>query len=172
MGREDTLEDKMKLLSLTRFSSRASFVVVACAMAMLAASSTAQQPESAQLDKLGTADFPTSGPAQAQAHFLRGVAALHSFWYEVALEECRASTKIEPSFIMGYWGEATAHNHPIWGALQETEAARQVLANIRDISKLTPRERAYVQAIQVLYGDGEKPARDRAYSAAMEKIYR
>lgn len=162
----------MKLLALTRFSSRAFFVVVACAMAMLAASSTAQPPASAQLDKLGTVDFPTSGSAQAQAHFLRGVAALHSFWYEVALEEFRASTRIEPDFMMGYWGEAMAHNHPIWGDPQETEAARKVLTNIRDTSKLTPRERAYVQAVQVLYGDGDKPARDRAYSAAMEKIYR
>jgi hypothetical protein len=109
--------------------------MVACAVAMLATYSTAQQPESAQLGKLGTVDFPTSGSAQAQAHFLRGVAALHSFWYEVALEEFRASTRIEPDFMMGYWGEAMAHNHPIWGDPQETEAARKVLANIRDTSK-------------------------------------
>src|SRR5262245_25102040 len=81
------IQGKVKHMSLTRFSSRAFFVVVACAVAMLAAYSTAQQPESAPLDKLGTVDFPTSGSAQAQAHFLRGVAALHSFWYEVALEE-------------------------------------------------------------------------------------
>ena len=100
--------------------------------------------------KLGTVDFPTSGSAKAQAHFLRGVAALHSFWYEVALEEFRESTKIEPDF-MGYWGEAMAHNHPIWGDPQETEAARKVLANIRDTSKLTPRERAYVQAVQIVW---------------------
>jgi hypothetical protein len=32
-------------------------------------------------------DFPTSGSPPAQAHFLQGVAALHSFWYPVALEE-------------------------------------------------------------------------------------
>ena len=100
------------------------------------------------------------------------MAALHSFWYAVALEEFRESTKIEPDFMMGYWGEAMAHNHPIWGDPQETEAARKVLEKIRDTSKLTPRERAYVQAVRVLYGEGDKPARDRAYSAAMEKIYR
>jgi hypothetical protein len=128
-------------------------------MATLTASTTAQQPEPAYLGQLGTVDFPTSGSAKAQAHFLRGVAALHSFWYEVALAEFRASTKIEPDFIMGYWGEAMAHNHPIWGDPQETEAARKVLESIRDISKLTPRERAYVQAVQVLYGEGEKAAR-------------
>jgi hypothetical protein len=141
-------------------------------MATLTASTTAQQPEPAYLGQLGTVDFPTSGSAKAQAHFLRGVAALHSFWYEVALAEFRASTKIEPDFIMGYWGEAMAHNHPIWGDPQETEAARKVLESIRDISKLTPRERAYVQAVQVLYGEGEKAARDRAYATAMEKISR
>ena len=158
-------------MSLLGLSSRAFFVVVTCTMVMLASYSAAQQPASAQLDKPGTVDFPTSGSAQAQAHFLRGVAALHSFWYEVALEEFRESTRIEPDFMMGYWGEAMAHNHPIWGDPQETEAARKVLANVRDTSKLTPRERAYVQAVQVLYGDGDKPARDRGYSAAMEKIY-
>src|SRR5262245_29335187 len=60
------IQGMVKHISLTRFSSRASFVVVACAVVMLAAYSTpiqvaAQQPESTQLDKLGTVDFPTSG---------------------------------------------------------------------------------------------------------------
>ena len=33
----------------------------------------------AQQPRLGTVDFPTSAPAQAQAEFLRGVLYLHSF---------------------------------------------------------------------------------------------
>jgi hypothetical protein len=33
------------------------------------------------------------------------VAALHSFWYAVALDEFRESTRIEPDFMVGYWGE-------------------------------------------------------------------
>jgi hypothetical protein len=159
-------------MSFIRFSSRALLVLVAFAMVMLAACATAQQLESATLGNLGTVDFPTSGSEKAQVHFLQGVAALHSFWYEVALEAFRESTKTEPDFMMGYWGEAMAHNHPIWGDPQETEAARKVLERIQDTSKLTPRERVYLQAVKVLYGDGEKPARDQAYSAAMEKIYR
>jgi tetratricopeptide (TPR) repeat protein len=127
---------------------------------------------SAQPAGLGTVAFPTSGSPQAQAHFLRGVAALHSFWYPVALEEFRAATRLEPEFMMGYWGEAMAHNHPIWGDPQETEAARQVLTRFRDTPPLTPRERAYVQAVKILYGPGEKPVRDRAYAEAMAAIYR
>src|SRR6266542_1872435 len=156
-------------------SYRASLLLAAFVTAMSAACRTEQPSdlaEPAKLGKLGAVVFPTSGSEQAQARFLRGVAALHSFWYEVALDEFRESTKIEPDFMMGYWGEAMAHNHPIWGDPQETEAARKALEKIKDTPKLTPRERAWLQAVRVLYGEGDKPARDRAYSAAMEKIYR
>ena len=125
----------------------------------------------AQNNELGKVEFPTSGSEKAQAHFLRGLAALHSFWYEEALEAFRESTRAEPDFMMGYWGEAMAHNHPLWSE-QDTPAARAVIAKIKETSKLTSRERAYLEAIKVLYAEGEKTARDAAYSAAMEKIYR
>ncbi|HEV8187603.1 MAG TPA: hypothetical protein VGP83_07640, partial [Pyrinomonadaceae bacterium] len=46
----------------------------------------------AQESQLGRVEFPTSGSAKAQAHFLRGLAALHSFWYEEALEAFQEST--------------------------------------------------------------------------------
>jgi hypothetical protein len=125
----------------------------------------------AQTSQLGRVEFSTSGSEPAQAHFLRGLAALHSFWFEEALEAFRESTRIEPDFMMGYWGEAMAHNHPLWSE-QDTSAARDVLKKIKETPKLTQRERAYLDAVKVLYGEGEKRARDTAYSAAMEKIYR
>ena len=126
----------------------------------------------AQQSSLGQVDFPTSGSEKAQAHFLRGVAALHSFWYEEALDEFRESTKAEPDFMMGYWGEAMCYNHPLWGDEQQTAAARQALEKVTDSKKLTERERAYLKAVKVLYGEGDKTTRDKAYSLAMEKIYR
>jgi len=126
----------------------------------------------AQQSSLGQVDFPTSGSEKAQAHFLRGVAALHSFWYEEALSEFRESTKAEPDFMMGYWGEAMSYNHPLWENQQQTAAARTVLEKVTDLKKLTERERAYLNAVKVLYGEGDKGARDKAYSVAMEKIYR
>ncbi|HEX5834807.1 MAG TPA: tetratricopeptide repeat protein [Pyrinomonadaceae bacterium] len=125
----------------------------------------------AQESQLGRVEFPTSGSPAAQAHFLRGLAALHSFWYEEALEAFRESTKTDPDFMMGYWGEAMAQNHPLWSE-QDLGAARTVIAKIKDTPKLSDRERAYLNAVKLLYGDGEKRARDAAYSAAMEKIYR
>jgi tetratricopeptide (TPR) repeat protein len=126
---------------------------------------------SAQESQLGRVEFPTSGSAKAQQNFLRGLAALHSFWYEEAIEAFRESTKVEPDFAMGYWGEAMAYNHPLWSE-QDIATARQVLAKVKETPKLTERERAYIAAVRVLYGEGEKRARDLAYSAAMEKIYR
>jgi hypothetical protein len=54
-------------MSYTRFSSRALLLLVTFAMAILAASTTAPQPEPG---KLGTVAFPTfCSNQQAQAHF-------------------------------------------------------------------------------------------------------
>ena len=101
-------------------------LAAACFCMLLAAGARAQDL------RLGAMAFPTSAQSpEAQEHFVRGVAALHSFWYPVALEEFRAAAQIEPGFAMAYWGEAMAHNHPVWGDPQETDAARQILARLR-----------------------------------------
>lgn len=119
---------------------------------------------------LGAIGFPTSGTPEAQGHFLRGVAAMHSFWYEEALAAFRESTRIQPDFLMGYWGEAMAHNHPVWQE-QDLEAARAALARMPFSARATDRERAYVQAVRILFGKGTKEERDRAYAAAMEDLH-
>jgi tetratricopeptide (TPR) repeat protein len=121
--------------------------------------------------QLGRVAFPNSGTQQAQEPFLKGVAALHSFWYEEALEYFQAASKADPNFAMAYWGAAMTYTHPLW-AQQEIEPARQALAQIKDTSKLTPRERDFIAAAHVLYGTGDKLQRDLAYAAAMEKMYR
>ena len=120
--------------------------------------------------KLGTVSFPTSGTGQAQKHFLRGVAALHSFWFTEALAAFQRSTEADPHFAMGYWGIAMAHNHPLWEE-QDAESAQAALAKIPKNAELTQREQAYIHAVRLLYGDVKKPMRDKAYSKAMEKIY-
>jgi tetratricopeptide (TPR) repeat protein len=126
----------------------------------------------AQASKLGAVEFPTSTASkEAQEHFVRGVAALHSFWYEEARDEFRQASRLDPDFMLAYWGEAMTFNHPLW-AEQDTDAARAVVKKFRDLPKLTPRERAFLGAVRLLYGDGDKPARDMAYSDAMSKLYR
>jgi tetratricopeptide (TPR) repeat protein len=153
---------EVKLMQPLRRGWRRQFLLVVL-IAALASTVSAQQ--------LGNVTFENSGSKQAQASFLRGLAALHSFWYEEALDAFRESTRIDPDFMMGYWGEAMTYNHPLWSE-QDAGAARLVIAKFRETPKLTQRERDYLNAVKLLYGDGEKGARDAAYSAAMEKIYR
>ena len=129
----------------------------------------------AQPDDLGSIDFPTSGAAEAQKRFLRGVLLLHSFEYNDAAEEFREAQKLEPSFAMAYWGEAMTKNHPIW-VERDAEAARAILAKLgatreaRAAKAPTEREKGYLDAVEVLFADGPKEERDRAYAAAMRKL--
>jgi tetratricopeptide (TPR) repeat protein len=125
---------------------------------------------------LGKVDFPTSGSPAAQEHFLRGVAALHSFWYDEAADAFRAAQQAEPSFAMAYWGEAMTYNHPIWSE-QDLEEARKALGRLapdreaRLAKAPTEREKAFLNAVEILYGEGEKAARDAAYAEAMRGVH-
>jgi hypothetical protein len=122
----------------------------------------------ARAESLGRIDFPVTGSPAAQARFQRGVLALHSFFYDEALDEFRAATRAEPGFAMGYWGEAMALNHTLWVA-QDTEGGRQALARIDARAELGPKERAFIEAARALYGPGDKEARDQAYADALER---
>ena len=121
---------------------------------------------------LGSLDFPNSGAAAAQQDFVRGVLLLHSFEYEDAREAFRAAQSIDADFALAYWGEAMTHNHPLWRQ-QDTEAAREALGRYapspaeRAAKAPSEREAAYLAALDVLFGDGDKAERDLAYSAAM-----
>ena len=128
--------------------------------------------------ELGTITFPTSGAPAAQAAFLEGVKNLHSFQFDEAAAAFQRAQKTDPSFAMAYWGEAMSHNHPLW-AQQDTEAAKKILEKIAPtldgrLAKVkTPKEKAFLQAIDVLYySPGDKLARDVAYSNALEKMFK
>src|SRR5216684_802575 len=113
-------------MSSFRASGQALALLLTLVIATLTSGAKAQQ------SSLGQVDFPTSGSEKAQAHFLRGVAALHSFWYEEAREEFLEATKVEPDFAMGYWGEAMTYNYPLWAGIPQTDAARKALEKVTD----------------------------------------
>ena len=129
-----------------------------------------------QSGELGRIEFPTSGSPAAQEHFLRGTLLLHSFEYSDAAEEFRKAQGLEPDFAMAFWGEAMTHNHPLWME-QDRDAARKCLARLaptreaRIAKAPTESERMYLRAVEALYGDGEKPARDRAYAEEMRRLH-
>src|SRR5437763_8307869 len=130
---------------------------------------------SAQTQRLGTIDFPTSGPAAAQSAFIRGVLLLHSFEYQDAARAFREAQRLDSGFALAYWGEALTYTHPLWNE-QDRNAARAALQRLgptaaaRRSKAPTPREQAYLDAVEILYGEGAKSERDTAYSAAMGRL--
>ncbi|MPY86490.1 MAG: hypothetical protein GEU99_01040 [Luteitalea sp.] len=136
------------------------------------ASSCSIHPQQAELGRI---DFPTSQSGEAQSLFLRGVLFLHSFQYREAREAFRAAQKTAPAFAMAYWGEAMTYNEPLWFA-QDVHAARAVLKRLgatrqaRQAKAPTEREAAYLNAVEILYGDGRKEDRDFEYAATMRRL--
>ncbi len=129
----------------------------------------------ARAEQLGELHFPTSGSAEAQEHFLRGVKYLHNFGFEDAAEAFRAATQVEPDFALAYWGEALSHNHPLQAA-RDLETPRKVLARLgaspaeRAAKAPTPREAGLLAAVEVLYGEGDDDKRAFAYAEAMGRL--
>ena len=133
-------------------------------------------PAEAQFDSVGSLDFPTSGSPEAQQHFLRGVAILHSFGWKQAIAELQTAQRIEPAFAMAYWGESLCYNHPLFNE-QDGESPRQVLARLaptraeRLARAPTEREKGFLEAVETLWADGEWRDNRVAYMEAMQRLY-
>ena len=130
----------------------------------------------AAADGYGHVAFANSGAPAAQADFIQGMALLHDFEYPAAAAAFRRAQSADPGFAMAYWGEAMTFNHPLW-AQQDLAAARAALnklaptATARRAKAKTDREKAYLDAVEILYGEGSKIERDFRYEDAMAKIH-
>jgi tetratricopeptide (TPR) repeat protein len=120
----------------------------------------ADAPALGDLGKVGTVDFPTSCSAKAQPQFLRGVALLHSFFYEESRRVFTDATKSDPRCAMAYWGIAMTWYHPIWAPPtdEELKAGMEAIVKAESIEKVTQRERDYIAAAAAFY----RAAKDNA----------
>ncbi len=131
--------------------------------------------EDTRSPRLGTLAFPNSGAKAAQDDFIRGVLYLHSFEYDDAAKAFQEAETRDPGFVMAYWGEAMTHTHAVWNE-QDLSAARAALARLaptrdaRAAKAVTARERAWLDAVEILYGEGGKERRDTLYAQAMERV--
>lgn len=154
---------------------RALVVIVLALLWQPAALSQCRVPQGAVTGGVGYVEFENSGAPAAQADFIRGVLLLHSFEYAQAEAAFVAAQGKDPHFALAYWGEALTHNHTLWGE-QDLPAARAALARLaptpdaRAALAPTAREKAYLGAVEQLFGAGEKSARDAAFSEAMGKL--
>jgi tetratricopeptide (TPR) repeat protein len=121
---------------------------------------------------LGELEFPTSGAPEAQDAFERGVMLLHSFEYDDARNAFLEAQAIDPTFAMAIWGEAMTLNHPLWNQ-QNREEALNVLEKLppSDERSTTALEERFIDAVQALYSEGSKKARDLAYRDAMAELH-
>lgn len=142
-------------------------------LAMFAAPLAAQDSHSHSVDGAPAA---VAGPRHASA-YAEGLYLLHNFEYERAAEAFRRAQRDDRGNAMAYWGEAMTHNHPLW-AYQDRDGGRAVLARLgstpaaRAAKARSPREAAWIEAAEILYGDGDKLERDRAFHAHMMAMHK
>ncbi len=156
-----------------RFKHHSVIVSVLLLLATVVRPAASQQLT--HIEGLGSLSFPNSGAPEAQHDFLRGVLLLHSFEYDYAAEAFRKAQEMDPDFAMAYWGEAMTYIHPVWNQ-KASDAALEALGRYaptpaaRAAKVPTERERAYLTAVDVLYGEGQKAALDTLYSIEMANL--
>src|SRR5437867_3539668 len=97
------------------------------------------------VSQMGALSFPITGNAACKKKFGEGMLSLHSFMYERAHGEFQAAAKADPKCAMAHWGDAMAHNHPLWGE-EDVAAGRATLAAVTVETGLTAKEKAYLGA--------------------------
>ncbi len=135
-----------------------------------------QHHEELTQSQLGTVRFPVSCADSVQKPFERGVALLHSFWYEQAETTFEQIAKDDPRCAMAHWGIAMSLWHELWNRPDAATIKRGLLeAKTADaFHPKTDRERDYIAAINAFYSGSYKrkyQKRARAYSKAMQKVY-
>ena len=123
--------------------------------------------------QVGTVHFPTSCSPAVQKSIERGVAMLHSFWYEEAEKQFVQVEKDDSNCAIARWGVAMSHWHQLWNRPDQTAMAQgdSELKKARSPHS-TSRERDYISALDVFYSHADRPFPKRAlaYSNAMEKV--
>jgi tetratricopeptide (TPR) repeat protein len=157
--------------------------LVALAATVLTPALAAQHEHGRSVEQLGHVVFPTSCNAPAQREFERGMALLHSFWWEQGQAAFQAVVAADSTCAMGYWGLAlNAWGNPFVGGpggnagkgeplRRGTAFAERALA----LGAATPRERGFLAALGALYGGSDSipnARRLQAYSDTLARLYR
>ena len=159
----------------SRIHPRAASITLALAL-LAAAPLRAQDHAHPAHGELGRVAFPSSCSAAAQPAFERGVAMLHSFWFDQAQRTFQEAAAADPACSMAQWGLAmTLLGNPFTGVSPSEAHLREALAAARAAvdGARTPRERAYAEAALALYQDYatvEHRARLRAHEEAMARV--
>lgn len=139
---------------------------------------TATEQIAPVLDGLGEHGFEvTTDSAESQYFFNQGLRLTYGFNHSEALRAFKEAIRLDPNNAMAYWGWALTLGPNInlgmqpYVVLQAYEAmSRAVALN----GGVTPRERAYIDALAVRYTDDPEADRtplDAAYADAMAALH-
>jgi tetratricopeptide (TPR) repeat protein len=146
-------------------------------------------PEPGDLRGVGKVTFPITCAAEVQSDFARGVALLHSFFYEEARRVFTSVAERDPNCAMAQWGIAMTWWHPIWTppTPDEMQAGKAAIEKAMSMKARSDRERGFITALNTYYNtaDSSSPApvgqschgpvgpRDRvvAYENAMQQLH-
>jgi tetratricopeptide (TPR) repeat protein len=110
-------------------------------------------PEPGDLRAAGKVSFPVSCAPAVQSDFNRGVALLHSFFYEEARRVFTSVAERDPKCAMAQWGIAMTWWHPIWTppAPDEMSAGKAAIQKAMAMDAGSDREREFITALNVYY---------------------
>src|SRR5437667_10835313 len=149
----------------------------------------ATAPEPGDMRGVGKVEFPISCAPAVQSEFARGVALLHSFFYEEARRIFTAVAERDPTCAMAQWAIAMTWWHPIWTppTPDDMNAGKAAAGKAMAMKAGTDRERRFITALSVYYNTPDSPTTgevgqschgpvgspDRviAYEKAMRKLY-
>jgi len=147
-------------------------VVLACNLTV-SADDEGHHHEDLTKEQLGAVHFPISCVTGVQQPFERGVALLHSFWYEEAEKQFAQIAQDDPHCAMAHWGVAMSLWHQLWNH-PDAKMIKKGQAEVKKAKALhsrDDRERGYIAAMDAFYG-GQKErdyqSRAEAYAKAME----
>jgi hypothetical protein len=112
-----------------------------------------------QDEKLGKLNFPTSCDPKVQAEFERGVAMIHSYWFNYARRTFEGVLQQDPSCAIAYWGIALdflGNSLATTPTRAEAEAGWAALEKAHAVGAKTQRERDWIEALSAYYRDHDK----------------
>src|SRR5438067_11459357 len=136
-------------MSIRVFFGGATFLAVLIAGLTALTAETAVVPEPGDLRVTATVDFPVSCTPEARPEFVRGVALLHSFFYEEARRIFTSVAEQDPKCAMAQWGIAMTWWHPIWTppSSDEMRAGQPAIQKATEMKAATDRGRGLIRAL-------------------------
>src|SRR5215469_8272764 len=129
------------------------FIALVITLSLLRNSESTTAPKPGDLRGVGKVTFPITCAPDVQSDFARGVALLHSFFYEEARRAFTSVVERDPKCAMAQWGIAMTWWHPIWTppTPDEMRAGKAAIEKAMSLKAGSDRERGFITALNTYY---------------------